>query len=314
MKDAHKLTEGAILLAAFTVLLILSIYVPAIGMVLNFFLPVPFMLFAAKNNLKSILVFIVASLIISFITGTFFGIALAFAYGTTGAVMGYFLQQNKSRTSILIAGSIIFLLNVVIQYAVSVAFFHFNFIDKIIQALRDSLNMSSDLLKNLNQQKDSQKILDQLKKTLDLVKTLVPSLFVMSSFVTVFFVQLISMPILKRFGIKVENWKPFREISLPRSLIWYYLGTILAEMIFHPDTGSYWNTALTNLSYVLQLFMIFQGLSFIFYFFHRRGISRTIPVLVSILAFIMPILLYIVGLLGIIDLGFGLRENSKKKE
>lgn len=260
------------------------------------------------------MVFVVASLILSFMIGTFLGVVFALAYGTTGAVMGWFMQKNRSRTTVLIAGSITFLLNLVILYVVSAAFFHFNFIAEVNRVFRNSFNMSSDLLKNLNQQQDSQKILDQLKKTLDLMITLVPSLFVMTSFLTVFFVQLISMPILKRLGIKMENWKPFREISLPRSLLWYYLGTMLAGMIFHPETGTYWNTAFTNLSYTLQLFMIFQGFTFIFYFFHRRGMSRTISVVVIILAFIMPICLYIVGLLGIIDLGFGLRENSKKKE
>jgi uncharacterized protein YybS (DUF2232 family) len=314
LNNVRKLTEGAILLAAFTVLLLITIYAPVIGMIVNFVLPIPFILFAAKNDWKSILVFVVASLLISFVVGTIIALPLTLTYGITGAVMGYLIQKNRSRTAILIAGSIIFLLSLVIQYVVSAAFFHFNFIDELIKTMRDSLSMSSDILKGFGQPQESQKVLKQFEQALDLIKTLVPSLFVISSFVAVFFIQLFSLPVLKRFGINMGNWKPFREISLPRSLLWYYLAVMLLEVVIHPQAGTYWNTALTNLSYILQMFMLFQGLTFVFYYFHKRGAAKTLPIIITIMAFVMPFLLYIIGILGIIDLGFGLRNRTEKKE
>jgi uncharacterized protein YybS (DUF2232 family) len=314
VKNVRKLTEGAILIAAFTVLLLLTIYVPVIGMVVNLFLPLPFLLFAAKNDLKSIIVFIVTSVILSFITGTIFALPLTLAYGLTGAVMGYLLQMNKSRTTILISGSIVFLCNLVVQYIVTTAFFHFNIIDEMIKTIHDSLSMSTKMLKDMGQQQQSAKVLDQFEKGLGLIKTLVPSLFVMASFIIVFCIQLLSLPIIKRFGIKVENWKPFREISLPRSLIWYYLATMLGNLLLHPETGTYLNSVLVNLTYILQLFMVFQGLSFMFYFFYQRGTQKSIPVILSIFTILIPVFLYIIGILGIIDLGFDVRRRFEKKK
>ncbi|HJV32170.1 MAG TPA: YybS family protein [Bacillales bacterium] len=314
MKNVRKLTEGAILMAAFTVLLLVTIYVPVLGMVVNLFLPVPFILFAAKNDLKSLVVFMVASLMISFISGTIFALPLTLAYGLTGTVMGYLLQKNKSRTTILISGSIIFLSNLVIQYIVSTAFFHFNIIDEMIKAVHESIKISSKVMEEMGQGQESAKIIDQFEKGLDLIKTLVPSLFVMSSFIIVFFIQLLSLPIIKRFGIKVENWKPFREISLPRSLLWYYLLAMLGNMLLHPAQGTYMFNAFTNLTYILQLFMVFQGLTFIFHFFYQRGTNKSVPVVLSVLTILVPVFLYIVGILGIIDLGFDLRRRSGKKE
>lgn len=314
MNNVRKLTEGAILLAAFTVLLLLTIYAPVIGMIVNFVLPLPFILFAAKNDWKSILVFMVAGLLISFIAGTIVALPLTLTYGITGAVMGYLIQKNKSRTTILIAGSIIFLISLIVQYVVSAALFHFNFIDELIKTMRDSISTSSNILKGFGQQQESQKVLKQLEQALDLIKTLVPSLFVISSFVAVFIIQLLALPVLKRFGVNMGNWKPFREISLPRSLLWYYLIVMLLGMVVHPQTGTYLSTALINLSYILQLFMFFQGLSFIFYYFHQRGASKSLPIIIVVVSFVMPILLYIIGILGIIDLGFGLRKRNEKKE
>ncbi|MGG5254471.1 YybS family protein [Neobacillus sp. SM06] len=314
MKNARKLTEGAILLAAFMVLLLLTIYVPVIGIVVNLFLPVPFILFAVKNDWKSVLVFIVASLLISFITGTILALPLTLAYGTTGAIMGYMIQRQKSRTAILISASIVFLVNLVGQYIVSIVFFQLNYIDELFKTMQDSFKMSADIMKNFGSPQGTTQVLDQFTKALALLKTLLPSLFVMVSFLTVFIIQLLSLPILRRFGIKVENWKPFREISLPKSFIWYYLLTMLAGIVFHPKAGTYGFDVLTNLTYILQLFMVFQGLTFLFFFFHQRGTSKSIPVILAIFSFLVPILLYLIGILGIIDLGFGLRRRSEPRK
>ena len=72
MKNVHKLTEGAILLAIFAVLLLLTLYLPILGAVVNLFLSLPFIMYGAKNNRKSSLVFLVASIFISLIVGTSF--------------------------------------------------------------------------------------------------------------------------------------------------------------------------------------------------------------------------------------------------
>ncbi|WML50382.1 YybS family protein [Neobacillus sp. PS3-34] len=314
MKNVRKLTEGAILLAAFTILLLLTIYVPVLGIGVNFFLSLPFILFAAKNDWKSILVFIIASLFISFIAGNVFAIPLALAYGTTGAVMGFLLQRNKGRTAIFLSGALVFLINFVIQYAVSIVFFKVNMIDDAINMMRDSLDTSVNMLKGFGQEQANEKMVEQMKNGLDLIDTLVPSLFVMSSFLMVFLIQLVSMPIVKRFGIPIGSWRAFRDIKLPKSLLWYYLVTMLASMLLHPEKGTYLFAALLNLSYILQLFMMVQGISFIFYFFHRRGSSKTIPIIITILSFLLPVFLSIVRILGIIDLGFDLRKRMENKQ
>lgn len=226
--------------------------------------------------------------------------------------MGSLIQLNKSRISVLLAGSVVFLLILVIQYVMSVVFFHFNFIDEMIKTMRDSFSMSANMMKNFGQTQDSQQVVNQLETALGLVKTLIPSLFVITSFVVVFFIQLLSLPVLKRFGVKVHNWKPFREISLPKSMIWYYLAITAAALIFHPAAGTYWGTALTNLTYILQLFMIFQGVTFIFYFFYQRGTSKGLPIILTVMLFIIPFLLYLAAILGIMDLGFDLRRRFGK--
>jgi uncharacterized protein YybS (DUF2232 family) len=314
VKNVRKLTEGAILLAAFAVLLLLTIYVPFLGMIVNLFLAVPFMLFAAKNDGKSIIVFLIASLLLSFIVGTIMSLPLTLAYGTTGVVIGYLIQKQKNMGVLFITGSLVFLVNLIMIYVSSIVLFKVDMITQMIEIMRESFNTSADLLKNFGNTQDSEKVLEQFNNGLNLIKTLIPTLFVLSSFFIVFIIQLISFPIIKRFGIKVEKWKSFKEISLPKSLLYYFLLTLLVSMFIKPEEGTYWYMAIINMTYILQFMMILQGYTFIFYFFDKKGFSKAISITIAIVSFLIPIFLYIVGILGIIDLGFDLRKSFNKKE
>jgi uncharacterized protein YybS (DUF2232 family) len=310
--NVQKLTEGAVLLAAYTVLLLITMYIPVLGMIINLFLPLPFMIFFAKNDTKISFVFLIASVVISLIVGSIFAVPLTLAYGLTGAVMGYLIRKEKNRGTVFMAGSLVFLLNLIVQYVVAVMFFQYNFIEEMMKAFRESVNMSLEMLESLGQD-PGQKVAEQLLSSINMIETLMPSLFVIVSFIIVFLIQLVSLPILKKFGVKIGKWKAFRDLTLPKSLIWYYLAVLLISMAVNPEEGSYLFSALLNLSFILQLCMIVQGLSFIFYVSFIKGYSTAIPVTVTILSFILPIFLYVVRILGIIDLGFDLRQRLKKQ-
>lgn len=311
-KNIQRLTEGAVLLAAYTVLLLITMYIPLLGTVINFFLPLPFILFFAKNDTKTSFVFLIASVVISLVAGSIFAVPLTLAYGLTGAVMGYLIREQKNRGTVFIAGSLVFLLNLIIQYVVAVTFFQFNFIEEMMKMFRESVDMSLEMLESIGKD-PGQKAAEQLLSSVDMIETLMPSLFVVVSLINVLLIQLVSLPILKRFGVRIGKWKDFKDLTLPKSILWYYLAVLLISMAANPEEGSYLFSALLNLSFILQLCMIVQGLSFVFYFSSIKGYSAAIPVTVTILSLLMPIILYVVRILGIIDLGFDLRQRLKKQ-
>lgn len=313
MKNTYRLTEGAILLAIFAVMLLITLYIPGLGLVVNFFLSLPFLFFGAKHDWKSTAVFTLAAVLLSMILGSFLAMPLAFAFGTTGAVMGYMIRQGKSKFAIYIAGSLVFLLNIVAQYALSVVLFKINFIDEMMDLFRSSVDQSLKMLEQLGQTPDD-KLVKQFESMIDMIEVLIPSMFVMSSFLMVFLLMLVSMPILKRFGIKVPNWPPFREFNLPKSILWYYLFTMIAALIVQPEQGTYWFWVISNLSFILQMLMVLQGVSLVFYITHLKGYPKAVPIIVLVLIFLLPFVLYIVRILGIIDLGFDLRKRLGEKK
>jgi uncharacterized protein YybS (DUF2232 family) len=313
VRNVHKLTEGALFLAAFAVLLLMTIYLPILGMAVNLFIALPFIMFAAKNDRKSSLVFLIGALFISFIVGTVFAIPLTISYGLTGLIIGDFIREKKNRLAGYIAGSIIFLLTLVVQYGISVAFFEMDIIGETTQMVEESVDQAFDMMGALGQEPNNQ-LREQFETSIDMMQVLIPSMFVMASFLMVLLMELVSFPIAQRFGIDVPKWKPFRELKLPKSLLWYYLLVLLASIAFNPEQGTYWYTAVINLSFILQFFMILQGLSFVYYLSHLKGWSKALPILITVFTFIFPILLYIVRILGIIDLGFDLRKRIELKK
>ncbi|HYK72734.1 MAG TPA: YybS family protein [Pseudoneobacillus sp.] len=313
MKNARRLTEGAVLLAIFAVLLLLNLYVPFLGLVVIWFLPLPFIYFSWKNDWKGIIVFLVSSLALSMIVGSFLAIPMALLFGTTGIALGYLSQKNKSRTTILMVASLVFLINLLIQYGIAVAFFKFNFIEEATTMLKKSFDMSSQILNSVGNDAEAAKLKEQLDAFIMMINTLMPSMFVVSSLIFVFLLQLLNFPILKRFGMNVTHWMAFRDISLPKSILWYYLITVILSLILKPEADSYLYIALSNLAYILQIILIIQGLSFVYFVSHYKGWPKAIPVLVTVFLFLIPLVLYIIRILGIIDLGFDLRKRLVKK-
>lgn len=312
MKNTYRLTEGAILLAIFSVLLLITLYIPVLGMVVNLFLSLPFLFFAAKHDWKSTAVFTVGAVLLSLILGSLLAIPLALVYGTTGAIMGGFIREGKSRLAITIAGALVFLINILVIYGVSVTLFNANIMQEMFDIMRSSLKESQEMLKDFGQTPD-EKVIKQYETMMDLMETILPSLLVMASFMAVFITQLVSFPFLKRFGIKLPKWSPFRELSLPKSVLWYYLISILAAFIVRPEEGTYWFMVIANLSFILQMLMILQGLAFLFYITHVKGYPKAMPIIIMILMLFIPFVLYIVRILGIIDLGFEWRKRLGEK-
>ncbi len=308
MRNIHRLTEGAILLAAFTILLLMTVYVPVLGTVVNFFLALPFMMFSARNNRKESFVFLIASLFLSLIAGSLLALPLTLAYGLTGIVIGDFIRNEKPKQAALIAGSITFLINLVIQYVISIVFLNMDIIKESIQLLRESIDQYIKIVTSLSQA-PNEAVAQKLYAAIDLIEILTPTIFVITSFSIVFIIQSVSYPILKRFGIHVVVGERFRNFTLPKSMIYYFLIALLVNLIIQPESGSYIHLALSNILFILLLLIVVQGLSFIWYFSYQKSLSKAVPILVTIAMFLMPLILYIVWILGIMDLGFDLRKK-----
>jgi uncharacterized protein YybS (DUF2232 family) len=310
MKNTRLITEGAVLLAVYIILLLASLYVPILNIVFMLALPLPFIFFAMKHELKYTWVLLLATSIVTIIVSSAFNIATTLTFGVAGIVLGSMYKKQKRPTEILLAGTIAYIVILVVLYVVSVQFFEYNFIKEMQSMMMQSINMAEQFMKAAGMQID-EKQLKQMKQLPKLIGYAVPAMVIVGALIMSWLTILIASPILKRLRFQVQPWPPFRDINLPKSVLVYYVIFVIVATFVKMEEGSYLYTVLLNLNLIFPLLMAIQGFSFIAFFSHQKGYAKAIPIVIFILSFFVPILFSLVSFLGIIDLGVSLRKRIK---
>lgn len=101
MKNTRALLEGAILISIFAIISLLVVYLPLLGAILLFALPLPIILYTIRHGLKPGVWMGLASLPVSFIVGSFTGLTGAFTAACTGIAMGYYFKRNSPAMRLL---------------------------------------------------------------------------------------------------------------------------------------------------------------------------------------------------------------------
>ncbi|EFG2693373.1 DUF2232 domain-containing protein, partial [Escherichia coli] len=100
------------------------------------------------------------------------------------------------------------------------------------------------------------------------------------------------------------------DMRLPKSMVWYYLLTLLL-MLIQPEKASFLSLVQTSAFQILFILVLIQGFSFIFYYCHEKNISKVVPIFAVVLTILFPPIGVIVRIIGIADIGFDLREKVK---
>jgi uncharacterized protein YybS (DUF2232 family) len=82
-------------------------------------------------------------------------------------------------------------------------------------------------------------------------------------------------------------------------------------MFIQVQEGSYLYIAILNLNLILPIIMTIQGFSFLFLYCYKKEYPKFIPIVVVVLSIFIPFLFSLMSFLGIIDLGFSLRNRLK---
>jgi len=141
------------------------------------------------------------------------------------------------------------------------------------------------------------------------MEILMPTWLVLGVFMATWVMLLLLLPVLKRLGIEVPAFPPFREMKLPKSVLWYYLIVIVVSVFteFQPGTMPY--MILMNATLMLQFLLFLQGISFYHYYIKQEGWPKWVTVIVTILA--IPLQSF-TSIVGIVDLGFDIRGWVKR--
>ncbi|WP_141532026.1 YybS family protein [Bacillus cereus] len=308
MKQTKFITEGAALLAVYAILLLISMYVPVLGTVAMFILPLPFIVLTIRYKLPNVLLIFVAALFITVIVSQPISLIKTIMFGLIGVVLGSMYKKGKKPVEILIAGTLAYLIGIMLIYVGSIKFFNIDIMKQMQNMFNESIAQSEKIVSAAGMpiSKEQKELLGQLN---DVLQTLFPSILVMVSVCFSWITVMISGSVLKKLKHDVTPWPKFKDIQLPKSIVWYYVIFILLATFIKVEPTSYLHMVFSNLYVIFALLLVLQGLTFITFLAHRKGFTKGVPIISFIVCMFIPMLFPLVTILGIIDLGISLRSK-----
>ncbi|KMP97331.1 MULTISPECIES: YybS family protein [Bacillus] len=308
MKNTKFITEGAALLAIYAMLLLISMYVPILGTVVTFALPLPFILLTIRYKLSNTFVIFTAALFITVIVSQPMNLVKTTMFGLIGIVLGYMYKKQKKPVEILMAGTLAYLIGIMLIYVASIKFFNIDLMKQMQNMLNESMAQSEKIVTAAGMpiSKEQKELFAQFN---DVLQTLFPSLLVMVSVCFSWITIMISGSVLRKLKHDVITWPKFKDIQLPKSIVWYYVIFILLSTFIKVEPTSYLHMVFSNLYVIFALLLVLQGLTFIAFLAHSKGFTKGVPIISFIVCMFIPMLFPLVTILGIIDLGISLRSK-----
>ncbi|EOO31957.1 hypothetical protein ICM_04757 [Bacillus cereus BAG1X2-3] len=308
MKQTKFITEGAALLAIYAILLLISMYVPILGTVVTFALPLPFILLTIRHKLSNVLVVFVAALFVTIIVSQPMNLVKTIMFGLIGIVLGYMYKTRKKPVEILIAGTLAYLIGFVLIYVASIKFFNIDIMKQMQSMFSESMVQSEKIVSAIGMpiSKEQKELLTQMN---DILQSLFPSILVLVSVCFSWITVIISGSVLKKLKHDIIPWPKFKDIQLPKSIVWYYVIFILLATFIKVEPTSYLHMVFSNLYVIFALLLVLQGLTFISFLAYRKGFTKGVPIISFIVCMFIPMLFPLVTILGIIDLGISLRSK-----
>jgi len=313
MYQSKKITEGALLLAIFFAILLLSFFVPFIILFAVFLLPIPFVIYTAKYDWKIASILLAIAILLSLLIAPMISLPLTVLVGLAGIMIGFSIYRRSSAYETWARGSIGFIAGLLFIFLFSQFVWQINWSEEIQQLVEESMNVSQEFFAQFGIEEQTE-TLDMLEDQFKILIDLIPAMISIVAIILAFITQWISYKVMNRF----QNWQlhfpPFRSLRFPTPIIWIYFFTIILMLVIQ-DVDSILYVGSYNLFMIIGFFMALQGFSFIFFFAHYKNMSHVLPVTSVIVTILFPfIFLYIIRILGIIDIGFKLRERLSERK
>ncbi|WP_027415055.1 DUF2232 domain-containing protein [Aneurinibacillus terranovensis] len=311
--NVRELLEGAFMSAVFLILFLLTFYTP-LGIASVFVLPVPLTLYAYRHSGKGRLVTFLAVMFLSFIFTSFSGVTLALPAAVLGLVMGGAYRNRKPSGQVIILGTIVSLALFFISLTISIWIFHVNPIELAVNASKEAIKqiqaqMGAVVDGQRAAQPGQQQSLQQLLQTVPgLMRMIIPSSAILYSLLSAVANHAISRRVLKRMGTLIQPLPPLRDLRFPRSILYYYFIVLLMLAVPAISQYGFLHAVAVNVNLLMIFAFLLQALSLVAALFYRKGWSKALLVVV-VLIFLLSPFAYILILVGMIDVGFNLRNR-----
>ena len=307
----RPMTESGILSAVAIVMIIMSVYLPVLGVVTTVIGPLPLVLLGARHGYKwCFLAIVITGLIAAIILQPLIALKVVLLFGSTGIVLGHAIQRGYGPLKALLMTTVAFIVAMLAILAVSFFVTEINPLAIQLDHMEDSIAEAQKMYRSIgifNEEEISERAAMAIA-IMELFKLLLPSLLLLISVTYAGVNLLLARVMLRRLRMKTPVFSPFTEWHLPRSIL--YVATIVAVM-------SYWgyyrqvqplDTISANLGVLLVVLFFLQGLSLFYYLADKYNLSRLVKGIILFLTFTNGFCMELTFFAGLWDVVFDYRR------
>lgn len=303
--------EGGLLVAIMVILSLVAMYVPILGMLVEFFCAVPMAVLTARQGAgKGFTALAVAAILLVMLLGPFAALRLVLSFGICGIALGWCVRKNFGAVRIFLLTLIVASTAQILSMALLLALMDVNFIEMQMELLRESFTESFGMYEAAGV--DKARIAEaktQVDAGLEALALLMPTLILLSSLMNTAAVWFTSKWIFPKLQMKLPEFPPFAEWKFPA--IFLYVAAFGA-------IGMYWGftrgwTQIYEIALNLTISAMFvglvQGLSLMSFVFDRYNISKFLRRLLYVFVLLNMLLVQLVAVTGLVDMLFDYRKK-----
>ena len=306
--------EGGLLVAITVIMGLVTVYVPIIGMFMEFFCAVPLAVLTARQGVgKGLTALFVAFILLTMLISPLLAARLAFSFGICGVVLGWGVRKNLSAVKIFLSTLIVGSVAQILSLWLLLVIMDVNFIETQIEMVRESFNESFAMYEGMGVEKARiNEAKAQVEPALKTLTFLLPTLLILSALINSVAVWFTSKWIFPKLQMKLPTFPPFAEWRFPA--LFFYAAIIGGLGMYWGFTRSWTEIYEVSLNVLIisSLIGLVQGFSLLSAVFDRYKISKFMRRIFYVLLLMNMFFLQLVAITGLMDMLFDYRKKFFK--
>ena len=310
-KSITPTIEGGLLVAITVIMGLVTVYVPILGMLVEFFCAVPLAVLTTRQGAgKGLTALVVTFMLLSILISPLLAARIALSFGICGVALGWCIRKNFGAVKIFLITLIVASAAQVVSLTLLLAIMDVNFIEMQIDMVRESFDESFKLYESMGvEQARIAEAKSRVEPMLQMMMFLMPTLIMLSALINTLAVWFTSKWIFPKLQMKLPTFPPFAEWKFPS--LFMYLAIVSWLGLYWGFTRGWTNIyeIALNLTIVSMLIGLVQGLSLLSYIFDRYKISKLVRRLLYVLIFLNMLFIQLVAITGLVDMLFDYRKK-----
>lgn len=279
------------------------------------FIPVPFIVLGVRNGIRlNILSIVLTLLIVEIILGNTMGASLVIVFAPLSIAINYCIKKRKNSKKTLLISSLALLIPIVILVVLEMKIADINLIDKMDNWFSEFITIQIDIFKEMGFTNNKiLKIVDQAEGGYNNMVMLIPSLMSIFSVFVYYINYFFTGIILRKMGYDLIKRPSLSRYQLPKDVIMGAGVMLLTGFIFKWLDFQYNQALLLNLTFLIGVMFMIQGLAVLDFFLKRMKIKLVFRVILVALNIIIAAMGSLIIFVGLLDSVFDMRKLRRLK-